>query len=193
MGTSAAQRLWASQGGLNRHLNFPESTTSREQDHCDFGLKPNWSTPIRSGDAAGGRRFRHADSRRRYRCAGRSPRSSSHAFRIQDSSHSDGRELVRCPSQRGRCWCRWDSRTGAEGDYTLSSVAGDELRIENVLVGRIAPGQWRDTVPRRWRHGLGGGSRPYTVFKADSAWHHRESSAPVYANRAPPRHLRRFT
>jgi hypothetical protein len=63
-------------------------------------------------------------------------------------------------------------KNGGKGDYTLSSVAGDELRIANAPVGRIAPANGSA------RFEDGGGTalavvEAYTGSNAVCAWHHR--------------------
>jgi hypothetical protein len=107
-------------------------------------------------------------------------RSTSNALRIQIKA-PDGSELAQA-RQKGGAAVLLGFKNGGKGDYTLSSAAGDELRIavaatttitrQNAPVGRIAPANGAA------RFEDGGGTvlaviEPYSGSKADSAWHHR--------------------
>jgi hypothetical protein len=107
-------------------------------------------------------------------------RSTSNALRVQLTT-PDGTELAHA-RQKGGAAVLLGYKNGGKGDYTLSSTAGDELRIavartttvtkQNTPVGKIAPADGAA------RFETGGGTtlavvEPHTGSKADSAWHHR--------------------
>jgi hypothetical protein len=107
-------------------------------------------------------------------------RSTSNALRVQLAG-PDGAELARA-QQKGGAAVLFGFKNGGKGVYTLSSAAGDELRIavagtttitkQSTPVGKIAPADGAA------RFEDGGGTvlavvQPHTGSKADSAWHHR--------------------
>jgi hypothetical protein len=107
-------------------------------------------------------------------------RSTSNALRVQLAT-SDGTELA-CARQKNGLGVLLGVKNGGKSDYTLSSAAGDELRIavagtttvtkQTTPVGKIAPADGAARVE------TGGGTvlavvQPHTGSKADSAWHHR--------------------
>jgi hypothetical protein len=112
--------------------------------------------------------------------AARLTRSSSNALRIQLAT-SDGTELGRAQQKRGAA-VLFGFKNGVKGEYTLSSAAGDELRIavaatttitkRNTPVGKVVPADGAA------RFGDGAGAvlavvQPHTGYQADGAWHHR--------------------
>src|SRR6516165_12028380 len=112
--------------------------------------------------------------------AGRLSRSTSNALRAQLTT-PDGTELAHA-QQKGGAAVLLGFKNGGKSDYTLSSAAGEELRIavagtttitnQNTPVGRIVPSNGAA------RFEDGGGTvlavvQPHTGSKADSAWHHR--------------------
>ena len=112
--------------------------------------------------------------------AGRLSRSTSNALRVQLTT-ADGTELAHAQQQGGAA-VLLGFKNGGKSDYTLSSAAGEELRIavagtttitnQNTPVGRIVPSNGAA------RFEDGGGTvlavvQPHTGSKADSAWHHR--------------------
>ena len=107
-------------------------------------------------------------------------KSASNALRIQLAT-PDGAELAHA-QQKGGAAVLFGFKNGGKSDYTLSSGAGDELRIavagtttitrQNSPVGRIVPADGTA------RFENGGGTilavvQPHSGFKADRAWHHR--------------------
>ena len=107
-------------------------------------------------------------------------RATSNALRVELST-PDGAELGRA-QQKGGAAVLFGFKNGGKSDYTLSSAAGEELRIavagtttitnQNTPLGRIVPSDGAA------RFEDGGGTvlavvQPHTGFKADSAWHHR--------------------
>jgi len=107
-------------------------------------------------------------------------RATSNALRVELST-PDGAELGRA-QQKGGAAVLLGFKNGGKSDYTLSSAAGEELRIavagtttitnQNTPLGRIVPSDGAA------RFEDGGGTvlavvQPHTGFKADSAWHHR--------------------
>ena len=107
-------------------------------------------------------------------------RSTSNALRVQLTG-ADGTELAHA-QQKGGAAVLLGFKNGGKSDYTLSSAAGEELRIavagtttitnQNTPLGRIVPSDGAA------RFEDGGGTvlavvQPHTGFKADSAWHHR--------------------
>ncbi len=106
-------------------------------------------------------------------------RATSNALRVELTT-PDG-ELGRA-QQKGGAAVLFGFKNGGKSDYTLSSAAGEELRIavagtttitnQNTPVGRIVPSDGAA------RFEDGGGTvlavvQPHTGFKADGAWHHR--------------------
>jgi antitoxin (DNA-binding transcriptional repressor) of toxin-antitoxin stability system len=111
--------------------------------------------------------------------AARLTKSASNALRVQLAS-PDGTELAHA-QQKGGAAVLFGFKNGGKSDYTLSSGAGDELRIavagtttitrQNSPVGRIVPADGAARLED------GGGTvlavvRPHSGFKADRAWHH---------------------
>ena len=107
-------------------------------------------------------------------------RATSNALRVELTT-PDGAELGRA-QQKGGAAVLFGFKNGGKSDYTLSSAAGEELRIavagtttvtnQNTPVGRIVPSNGAA------RFEDGGGTllavvQPHTGSKADSAWHHR--------------------
>jgi hypothetical protein len=111
--------------------------------------------------------------------AARVTRATSNALRIELTT-PDGAELARA-QQKGGVGVLLGFKNGGKSDYTLSSPAGEELRLavagtttvtnQNTPVGKIVPSDGAARLED------GGGTvlaviRPHTGAKADSAWHH---------------------
>ncbi|MEE6139872.1 hypothetical protein SKC41_26540 [Mycobacterium sp. 050128] len=107
-------------------------------------------------------------------------KSASNALRIQLAT-PDGDELARA-QQKGGASVLFGFKNGGKSEYTLSSAAGDELRIavagtttitrQNSPVGRIVPADGA----ARFEDGHGtvlAVVAPHSGFKADRAWNHR--------------------
>ena len=107
-------------------------------------------------------------------------RATSNALRVELST-PDGAELGRA-QQKGGAAVLLGFKNGGKSDYTLSSAAGEELRIavagtttittQDRPVGRIVPSNGAA------RFEDGGGTvlavvEPHAGFKADRAWRHR--------------------
>lgn len=107
-------------------------------------------------------------------------RATSNALRVQLTT-PDGTELARA-QQKGGAAVLFGFKNGGKSDYTLSSAAGDDLRIavagtttvtrDGTPVGKIVPADGAARVED------GGGTvlavvQPHTGAKADTAWHHR--------------------
>jgi hypothetical protein len=107
-------------------------------------------------------------------------RSTSNALRVQLTT-PDGTELAHA-QQKGGVAVLLGYKSGGKSNYTLSSAAGDELRIavgktttvtrQNTPTGKIVP------ADGAVRFESGGGTglavvQPHSGSKADSAWHHR--------------------
>jgi antitoxin (DNA-binding transcriptional repressor) of toxin-antitoxin stability system len=107
-------------------------------------------------------------------------RSTSNALRVQLAT-PDGTELAHA-RQKGGLGVLLGVKNGGKSDYTLSSTAGDELRIavagtttitqQNTPVGKIVPADGAARLED------GGGTvlavvQPHAGHKADSAWRHR--------------------
>ena len=107
-------------------------------------------------------------------------RSTSNALRVQLTT-TDGAELAHA-QQKGGIAVLLGYKNGGKSNYTLSSGAGDELRIavgktttvtrQNTPTGKIVP------ADGAVRFESGGGTvlavvQPHSGSKADSAWHHR--------------------
>lgn len=107
-------------------------------------------------------------------------RSTSNALRVELTT-PDGTKLARA-QQKGGIGVLLGVKNGGKSDYTLSSAAGDELRIavagtttitaQNTPVGKIVPADGAARLEG------GGGTtlaviQPHTGHKADDAWHHR--------------------
>jgi hypothetical protein len=106
-------------------------------------------------------------------------RATSNALRIELTT-PDGAELARA-QQKGGVGVLLGFKNGGKSDYTLSSPAGEELRLsvaatttvtnQNTPVGKIVPSDGAARLED------GGGTvlasiRPHTGAKADGAWHH---------------------
>lgn len=106
-------------------------------------------------------------------------RATSNALRVELTT-PDGAEVARA-QQKGGVGVLLGFKNGGKSDYTLSSPAGEELRLsvaatttvtnQNTPVGKIVP---TDGAARLED---GGGTvlaaiRPHTGAKGDSAWHH---------------------
>ncbi len=111
--------------------------------------------------------------------AARVTRATSNALRIALTG-PDGTELARA-QQKGGVGVLLGFKNGGKSDYTLSSAAGDELRLavagtttvtnQDGTVGKIVPADGAARLEDA------GGTvlavlRPHTGAKADSAWHH---------------------
>jgi hypothetical protein len=111
--------------------------------------------------------------------AARVTRATSNALRIELTT-PDGAELARA-QQKGGVGVLLGFKNGGKSDYTLSSPAGDELRLavagttivtnQGTPVGKIVPSDGAARLED------GGGTvlavfRPHTGAKADAAWHH---------------------
>jgi len=111
--------------------------------------------------------------------AARVARATSNALRIELAT-PDGTELARA-QQKGGVGVLLGFKNGGKSDYTLSSPAGDIVRLsvagtttvtnQNTPVGKIVPSDGAARLED------GGGTvlavmRPHTGAKADSAWHH---------------------
>jgi hypothetical protein len=111
--------------------------------------------------------------------AARVTRATSNALRIELTT-PDGAELARA-QQKGGVGVLLGFKNGGKSDYTLSSPAGDELRLavagtttvtnQGTPVGKIVPADGAARLED------GGGTvlaviRPHTGARADSAWHH---------------------
>jgi hypothetical protein len=107
-------------------------------------------------------------------------RPASNALRVQLVTPG-GTELAHA-RQKGGAAVLLGFKNGGKADYTLSTAAGDEIRIavartttitrQNTPVGKIAPADGAAQFE------TGGGTtlavvKPHTGSKADSAWHHR--------------------
>ena len=107
-------------------------------------------------------------------------RSTSNALRVQLAA-PDGTELAHA-QQKGGAAVLFGFKNGGKSEYTLSSAAGEELRIavagtttittQDRPVGRIVPSNGAA------RFEDGGGTvlavvEPHAGFKADRAWRHR--------------------
>jgi len=107
-------------------------------------------------------------------------RSTSNALRVQLTT-PDGAELAHA-QQKGGLGVLLGVKNGGKSDYTLSSAAGDELRIavagtttitqQNTPVGKIVPADGAARLED------GGGTtlaviQPHVGHKADKAWNHR--------------------
>jgi antitoxin (DNA-binding transcriptional repressor) of toxin-antitoxin stability system len=107
-------------------------------------------------------------------------RSTSNALRVQLTT-PDGTELAHA-QQKGGVAVLLGYKNGGKSNYTLSSAAGDELRIavgktttvtrQNTPTAKIVP------ADGAVRFASGGGTvlavvQPYSGSKADSAWRHR--------------------
>jgi hypothetical protein len=107
-------------------------------------------------------------------------RSTSNALRVQLTT-PDGTELAHA-QQKGGVAVLLGYKNGGKSNYTLSSAAGDELRIavgktttvtrQNTPTGKIVP------ADGAVRFESGGGSvlavvQAHRGSRADSAWHHR--------------------
>jgi len=107
-------------------------------------------------------------------------RSTSNALRVQLTTPG-GTELAHA-QQKGGVAVLLGYKNGGKSNYTLSSAAGDELRIavaktttvtrQNTPTGKIVP------ADGAVRFESGGGTvlavvHPHRGSKADSAWHHR--------------------
>ena len=112
--------------------------------------------------------------------AARLTKSASNALRIQLAT-PDGTELAHA-QQKGGAGVLFGFKNCDKSDYTLSSVAGDELRKavartttitrQNSPVGRRAPAG----AAARLEDASGtvlALVQPHSGFKADRAWHHR--------------------
>ena len=112
--------------------------------------------------------------------AGRLSRSTSNALRVQLTT-ADGTELAHA-QQKGGAAVLFGFKNGGKSEYTLSSAAGEELRIavagtttittQDRPVGRIVPANGA----ARFEDASGAVLavvQPHTGFKADNAWHHR--------------------
>lgn len=106
-------------------------------------------------------------------------RATSNALRIELTT-PDGAELARA-QQKGGVGVLLGFKNGGKSDYTLSSPAGEELRLsvgatttvtnQNAPVGKIVPSDGAARLED------GGGTvlaaiRPHAGSKADGAWHH---------------------
>jgi hypothetical protein len=107
-------------------------------------------------------------------------RSTSNALRVRLAT-PDGTELARA-QQKGGAAVLFGFKNGGKSDYTLTTGAGDELRIavggtttvtqQDRPVGKIVPADGAARLED------GGGTalamvRPHVGHKADSAWHHQ--------------------
>ena len=107
-------------------------------------------------------------------------RSTSNALRVQLTT-PDGTELAHA-QQKGGVAVLLGYKNGGKSNYTLSTAAGDELRIavrktttvtrQNTPTGKIVPAEGAV------RFESGGGTvlavvQPHRGSRADSAWHHR--------------------
>jgi antitoxin (DNA-binding transcriptional repressor) of toxin-antitoxin stability system len=107
-------------------------------------------------------------------------RSTSNALRVQLTTR-DGTELAHA-QQKGGVGVLLGYKNGGKASYTLSTTAGDELRIavgktttvtrENTPIGKVVPADGAARLES------GGGTvlalvQPHTGAKADSAWRHR--------------------
>jgi hypothetical protein len=107
-------------------------------------------------------------------------RSTSNGLRVQLAT-PDGAELAHA-RQKGGLGVLLGVKNGGKSDYTLSTTAGDELRIavagtttitkQNTPVGKRVPADGAARVE------TGGGTvlavvKPQAGSKSDGAWHHR--------------------
>jgi antitoxin (DNA-binding transcriptional repressor) of toxin-antitoxin stability system len=107
-------------------------------------------------------------------------RSTSNGLRIQLAT-PDGADLASARQKSG-LGVLLGVKNGGKSVYTLSSTAGDELRIavaetttitnQNTPVGKIVPADGAARLE------TGGGTalavvKPYAGSKSDAAWHHR--------------------
>jgi hypothetical protein len=107
-------------------------------------------------------------------------RSTSNALRVQLTTPDD--TVLAYAQQKGGLAVLLGYKNGGKSSYTLSTPAGDELRIavgktttvtrENTPTGKIVP------ADGAVRFESGGGTvlavvQPHSGSKADSAWHHR--------------------
>ena len=106
-------------------------------------------------------------------------RAASNALRVELTAPEG--ELGRA-QQKGGAAVLFGFKNGGKSEYTLTSAAGEELRIavagtttitnQNAPVGKIVPADGAARLED------GGGNvlavvRPHEGHKADSAWHHR--------------------
>jgi hypothetical protein len=106
-------------------------------------------------------------------------RAASNALRVELTAPEG--ELGRA-QQKGGAAVLFGFKNGGKSEYTLTSAAGEELRIavagtttitnQNAPVGKIVPADGAARLED------GGGTvlavvRPHEGHKADSAWHHR--------------------
>ena len=106
-------------------------------------------------------------------------RATSNALRVELTT-PDGAEVARA-QQKGGVGVLLGFKNGGKSDYTLTSPAGEELRLsvaatttvtnQNTPIGKIVPSDGAARLED------GGGTvlaaiRPHTGAKADGAWHH---------------------
>src|ERR1700757_2477395 len=111
--------------------------------------------------------------------AAKASRATSNALRVALTAPEG--ELGRA-QQKGGAAVLFGFKNGGKSDYTLTSAAGEELRIavagtttittQDRPVGRIVPANGA----ARFEDASGAvlaAVQPHTGFKADNAWHHR--------------------